>query len=93
MGSLKASQVLEFYWDFSCPYSRLSFDFVTSQVFTYAQETYPDEIAIVFCHQVQPWHPQSTLLHESAIAVHRLAPHKFFDFSRLLFAHQSEYDT
>lgn len=41
--------------------------------------------------QVQPWHPSSTLTHESGLAVNRLAPDKFWTYSSALFAAQTKF--
>lgn len=48
-------------------------------------------IQIIFRQQIQPWHPSSTLVHEAAVAVLRLAPSRFWDFSGALFAAQKDY--
>ena len=48
-------------------------------------------LRIVLRHQVQPWHPSSTLAHEAALAVARLAPAGFVPFSAALFARQREF--
>lgn len=45
----------------------------------------------IFRQQIQPWHPSSTLVHEAGVAVLRLAPSKFWDFSAKLFEQQKEY--
>lgn len=49
--------------------------------------TYLTEIKtqVIFRHQVQPWHPSSTLVHEAALAVGILAPHRFWEFSHVSF--------
>jgi hypothetical protein len=49
------------------------------------------KVQIIFRPQIQPWHPSSTLTHEAALAVSRLAPAKFWDFAAALFARQKEY--
>lgn len=49
------------------------------------------KVQFVFRQQIQPWHPSSTLAHEAALAVQRLAPDRFWDFSAALFARQAEY--
>ena len=46
---------------------------------------------IIFRPQVQPWHPSSTLVHEAGVAVSRLAPGKFWDFSEALFREQKAF--
>lgn len=48
-------------------------------------------LAVVFRHQVQLWHPSSTLMHEAALAVLRLAPAAFWDVSAALFARQVDF--
>ena len=45
----------------------------------------------IFRPQVQPWHPSSTLVHEAGVAVSRVRPDRFWDFSAALFAAQKDY--
>jgi protein-disulfide isomerase len=45
----------------------------------------------IFRQQIQPWHPSSTLTHEAALAVLRVAPDKFYDFSAALFEQQKDF--
>ncbi len=49
------------------------------------------KVQVIFRHQVQPWHPSSTLTHEAGVAVQRLAPDKFWYFSDALFKAQKDY--
>ncbi|KAJ3097705.1 hypothetical protein HDU97_004589 [Phlyctochytrium planicorne] len=83
--------VLEAYYDFTCPYSKKSFNRVVKEVIPYAEATYPGKFSFLFRHQIQPWHPQSTLLHEVAIAVHKLRPEKFIPFAAALFEASEQY--
>ncbi|MCJ1380823.1 hypothetical protein MMC17_003932 [Xylographa soralifera] len=62
-----------------------------TSVFPLVKEKYPAKVQFILRQQIQPWHPSSTLVHEAAAAVLRLAPHKFYDFSDALFEHQKEY--
>ena len=63
------------------------------ELFPYLARAYPNRVQILFRHQVQPWHPQSTLLHEAALAVERIAsqsqfqsqPFHFFPYAEALF--------
>jgi protein-disulfide isomerase len=48
-------------------------------------------VQFLFRQQVQPWHPSSTLVHEAGVAILRLAPDRFWDFSKALFAAQKDY--
>lgn len=52
---------------------------------------YASKVQLIFRHQIQPWHPSSTLTHEAALAVERVSPDKFWDYSKALFEHQKEY--
>ena len=52
---------------------------------------YANNVEFVFRQQIQPWHPSSTLVHEAGVAVLKLAPNKFWDFSEKLFEKQTEY--
>ncbi|KAL8722005.1 MAG: hypothetical protein Q9225_001441 [Loekoesia sp. 1 TL-2023] len=54
-------------------------------------QKYPQKVQFIFRQQIQPWHPSSTLCHEAAAAVLRLAPGKFWDYSKTLFDHQKEF--
>lgn len=49
------------------------------------------KVQVIFRQQVQPWHPSSTLVHEAALAVLKLNPSKFWDFSAALFNDQKAY--
>lgn len=54
-------------------------------------DKYPARVQVIFRQQIQPWHPSSTLVHEAAAAVLKLAPEKFWQFSDALFQKQTEY--
>ncbi|KNC96777.1 uncharacterized protein SPPG_07985 [Spizellomyces punctatus DAOM BR117] len=87
LGSPSASTKFEVYLDYLCPFSKKIFSRILQDI----HPQYPS-ISFTFRHQVQPWHPQGTLLHETAIAVHTLAPQKFWDASKLLFDVQTQFD-
>lgn len=76
---------IELWLDYICPFSRKLFDCVYSQVIPEAEARYPGKVAWTFNHQLQPWHPQGTTLHEYAIAVGIESPNKFWEFSKALF--------
>jgi len=52
---------------------------------------YADNLQIVLRPQIQPWHPSSTLTHESAVAILLLSPESFWQYSNALFENQKEY--
>ena len=59
----------------------------------------PSNVKIIFRHQIQPWHPSSTLVHEAALqsaglhseAVGGHAYRWFWCYSYLLFEHQTDF--
>jgi hypothetical protein len=60
--------VLECFVDFCCPFSKKIWDRLTKDVYGHYNNNSTSPLKIIF-HQVpQPWHPQSTLLHEVALA-------------------------
>jgi hypothetical protein len=52
---------------------------------------YQSKLWVLFRQHIQPWHPSSTLTHEAAAAVLKLAPEKFWEFSAVLFEHQKQF--
>lgn len=84
---------LELYLDYVCPYSAKMFKTVYTTVFPLIREKYSSKVQVLFRQQIQPWHPSSTLVHEAGVAVLKLQPTKFWDFSKALFDDaQSFYD-
>ncbi|SPO02301.1 uncharacterized protein DNG_04974 [Cephalotrichum gorgonifer] len=79
---------IEVYLDYACPFSAKIFNALLTTVapLIRSNPTWASQAQLIFRHQIQPWHPQSTLLHESALAVNQVAPDKFWDYSRELFA-------
>lgn len=89
----RATHTFELYLDYCCPFSAKIFKNLTTQVFPVIRENavWANSLSVVFRQQVQPWHPSSTLMHETGLAVLRLAPEKFWAFSGELFAVQTEF--
>ena len=87
------THTLEIYIDYVCPFSAKIFNNLTSTVLPLirANPAWASNLTLILRPQVQPWHPSSTLVHEAALAVLRLAPAKFWDFSARLFADQKAY--
>jgi protein-disulfide isomerase len=67
------------------------FDTLYTGVLPTIQNKYSGRLQLIFRQQIQPWHPSSTLVHEAGVAVLRLSPDKFWDFSKALFAKQAEF--
>ncbi|EFX00825.1 hypothetical protein CMQ_1906 [Grosmannia clavigera kw1407] len=97
--SAEPLHTLEVFLDYVCPYSAKFFNTLVQGVAPQlaANPTGPgSRLQVVFRHQVQPWHPSSTLVHEAGLAVQRVAaaagkPQLFWDFSTALFADQKAY--
>ncbi|KAE9368497.1 hypothetical protein N431DRAFT_347980 [Stipitochalara longipes BDJ] len=76
---------LELYLDYVCPFSQKMFNTVYSSVIPLIKQKYASKVQILFRQQIQPWHPSSTLVHEAGVAVLKLEPGKFWEFSKALF--------
>ncbi|GME64697.1 Fas1 domain-containing protein [Neofusicoccum parvum] len=88
---VKTVHTLELYLDYVCPFSKKMFTTLYDHVLPTIKSTYESKLQIIFRQQIQPWHPSSTLVHEAGAAVLRLAPGKFYDFSKALFDQQTEF--
>ncbi|KAM3419671.1 hypothetical protein BST61_g3004 [Cercospora zeina] len=82
---------LELFLDYVCPFSKKQFDTIYDHVLPLVTKTYPSQLQLIFRQQIQPWHPSSTLVHEAGVAVLQTTPTKFWEFSKILFAAQTEY--
>ncbi|PLB44682.1 hypothetical protein P170DRAFT_439931 [Aspergillus steynii IBT 23096] len=77
--------------DYVCPFSAKLFNTFYSSVKPMIIERYQSKLQVIFRQHIQPWHPSSTLTHEAAAAVLRIAPDKFWDFSAALYKRQEEF--
>ncbi|KAF9875862.1 hypothetical protein CkaCkLH20_06794 [Colletotrichum karsti] len=84
---------IELYLDYVCPFSAKQFNTFYNQVVPAIRSnpTWASNLEVIFRQQVQPWHPSSTLVHESAVAVVKVAPEKFWQYSDALFKAQKDY--
>lgn len=76
-----------------CPFSGKIFNTLLTHVapLIRSNPAWASRTQFIFRHQIQPWHPQSTLMHEAALAVNQVAPGKFWAYSKELFAAAQEY--
>lgn len=74
-----------------CPYSAKIYKALRTSIIPAIESNYPNKFQFIFRHQIQPWHPASTLVHEAAIAVGLIAPEKFWEFSDALFEESPSY--
>lgn len=82
--------ILEAFLDFCCPFSAKMFLKLSSSIFPLMKSSTPP-IQFVFRHQVQPWHPQSSLMHEASLAVEKISPGKFYEYCGVLFQNQENF--
>ncbi|KAA8896903.1 hypothetical protein TRICI_006816 [Trichomonascus ciferrii] len=86
------AHTIELFLDYVCPFSKKMFDVIYEEVFPQLEKQYPGKFKFVFRHQIQPWHPSSTLVAEAGIAVALLGDQdKFWKFSNALFGQSSSY--
>ncbi|KAM0201364.1 hypothetical protein ACHAPA_005397 [Fusarium lateritium] len=92
-GVAHTTHTLEFYLDYCCPFSAKIFRTLRSEVIPAikANPGWASSLTFIFRQQVQPWHPSSTLMHEAGLAVLRLAPERFWQFSDVLFDEQKDF--
>ena len=92
-GSPEPLHTVEMYLDYVCPFSAKMFKTFVTDVAPKirASPALASKLQVIFRQQIQPWHPQSTMVHETAVAVLRLAPERFWEFSDALFQAQKEY--
>eukprot|EP00038_Savillea_parva_P028825 m.67175 g.67175 ORF g.67175 m.67175 type:complete len:209 (-) comp8419_c0_seq1:2021-2647(-) len=82
---------LEMFLDYTCPFCAKIYNTVYTNLLAKLKGA-GVPIRLVFKHLVQPWHPQSTLLHEAGLAVRELCgAQAFFKFSETLFVLQKEF--
>lgn len=74
-----------------CRFSAKIYKALRTEIIPALNEKYPGKFQFIFRHQIQPWHPSSTLVHEAGIAVSLIAPEKFWEFSDALFDVSTEY--
>ncbi|EOO00674.1 putative thioredoxin-like protein [Phaeoacremonium minimum UCRPA7] len=91
--SFEPLHTIELYLDYVCPFSAKLFKTFVTDVAPKirADPALAQKMQVIFRQQIQPWHPSSTLVHEAGVAVLKLAPGKFWDFSAALFAAQKDY--
>ena len=87
--SIAPHHIIEVFVDYVCPFSAKLFKTLHQSIMPFLKKN--NNIELIFRHQVQPWHPQSTLTHETALAVGKLDPSKFLPFSAALFEHQEKF--
>ncbi|KAL4076386.1 hypothetical protein J3A83DRAFT_4227027 [Scleroderma citrinum] len=92
-GHYEAPHTLDVFLDYVCPFSAKmsrAIDTVLKPLVDNGGK-YDGKIKIIMRLQVQPWHASSTYTHEAGLAVARVAPEHFWQFSRQLFDNQDDF--
>jgi len=89
---------IELFLDFCCPYSLKIWNTINHHVIpSLISNDATTNIDFIFHQLPQPWHPQSTLLHESALVVRKMfddsggSYEKYLQYSDILFTRQEEF--
>ncbi|CAK9441026.1 uncharacterized protein LODBEIA_P48950 [Lodderomyces beijingensis] len=97
-----APHVVNLYLDYNCPFSAKLFLKLYASVIPELQKKHPDRFQFVFVNVIQPWHTNSTLLNEFALAYAKVLREEqkgdeqesFWDVSKVLFENKEDfYDT
>ena len=73
---------IECFLDLICPFSAKMFNTLYDKVIP----SLDDDITVTLHQVVQPWHPQGTMVHETALAVKEVAPEKYAPYVSTLYA-------
>ncbi|KAL6239428.1 hypothetical protein BDW75DRAFT_236613 [Aspergillus navahoensis] len=82
---------LELYLDYALSFSAKLFKTFYTAARPIITEMYQSRLKVIFRQHIQPWHPSSILTHEAGVAILKIAPDKFWEFSAALFGHQQEF--
>ena len=88
-GATKPIVVVETYMDYCCPFAKKMFDTLYNEVMPEFKAG--GQVDWLFQNVVQPWHAQSSYMHEVALAVKRIDESKFFAASNAIFAVQTQF--
>eukprot|EP00937_MAST-01D_sp_MAST-1D-sp2_P006643 g6643.t1 len=91
LGSSEADIVLEAVVDFCCPFSKRLFERVVDEVLPHYEQKAPGRVAFLHYNQVQPWHAQSSYMHEAALAVEQVDAGLYLPYAKELFAKQAQF--
>lgn len=89
--AIKNNNSVQLFLDYDCPFSAKIFSKFYKEVIPKVEEKHPGKFSFVVMNVIQPWHPTSTLMHEVALAVAKVHPDRFWDFSQYLFDNQSKF--
>ncbi|KAI3634940.1 hypothetical protein MIR68_007321 [Amoeboaphelidium protococcarum] len=94
IGPADAPHSIQVFLDYACPFSKRMYQMLTKNVIPKWNAEHGDDLKIklVFSNQVQPWHPQSTFLHEVSLIPELIGyPEGFKSVSDALFEHYDDF--
>lgn len=87
-GHARPSLVIEVFLDLCCPFSKKMFKVLYEEV----MPNYTDgNVDMLFQNVPQPWHAQSSYMHEVALAVKIVDESKFYEACQAIFAKQENF--
>ena len=95
IGALAPIAKLDVYLDLCCPFSKKMFMMIAGQVapaYTEKADASRSRVEFVVHHVPQPWHAQSSYMHEACLAVKNVAgAQKYLEYCAALFAAQEQF--
>lgn len=73
---------VELFIDLCCPFSKKMFGVVYDQLCPQLEAARPGAVQFVVQNVPQPWHPQSSYMHEASFAAKHVAPDSFGAFCK-----------
>ncbi|KAF8338912.1 uncharacterized protein EI90DRAFT_2967369 [Cantharellus anzutake] len=92
IGAPDAVHTLELWLDYVCPFSGIFKNSIVP-ILAPAVTTgaLKGKVKLLLRLQVQPWHGSSTFTHEAALAVGKVVPESFFDYTSVFFKNQEAF--
>eukprot|EP00618_Florenciella_parvula_P019380 CAMPEP_0119517262 /NCGR_PEP_ID=MMETSP1344-20130328/34205_1 /TAXON_ID=236787 /ORGANISM="Florenciella parvula, Strain CCMP2471" /LENGTH=209 /DNA_ID=CAMNT_0007554835 /DNA_START=57 /DNA_END=686 /DNA_ORIENTATION=+ len=90
-GIARPTLVIECFLDLCCPFSKKMFVALTTQVLNAGPDKFGGQVELVFQNVPQPWHAQSSYMHEVALAVSLVNEAAFYPAVSAIFEAQTDF--
>lgn len=87
----EAAHKVQLYLDYDCPFSAKIFNKLNDEIIPLIDSKHPGQFEFILMNVPQPWHPTSSIMHEVALAVGKVSPQSFWEYSKLLFLNQKQF--
>lgn len=91
LGTKSADIKIDVFIDLCCPFSKKIFKRLYTEVFPLVEATKANSVCFCFYLTPQPWHPQSSMMTESVIAVKLIVPDLTLNYINSLFDAQESF--